>query len=124
VYYLQYAHARMRSLEDFAAEQGVVRRPIGEVDLGLLVDPAEGELLRQCDRLREEVREAARHRAPHRLTAFGYDLATAFHRFYTDCRIVTEDPALTQARLWLVEAAKSVLLAVLGLLGITAPERM
>ena len=124
VYYLQYAHARMRSLEDFAADQGVERLPLGDVDLAVLVDPAELELLKQCDRLREEVREAARHRAPHRVTAFGYDLATAFHRFYTDCRIVTEDAELTQARLWLVEAAKSVLLAVLGLLGISAPSRM
>ena len=54
----------------------------------------------------------------------GYDVATSFHRFYTDCRIVTEDAGLTQARLWLVEAAKSVMLAVLGLLGISAPDRM
>jgi arginyl-tRNA synthetase len=124
VYYLQYAHARMRSLEDFAADRGVVRRLLDDVDLGVLTDPAEIELLKQCDRLREEMREAARHRAPHRMTAFGYDLATAFHRFYTDCRIVTDDPEITQARLWLVEAAKSVLLAVLGVLGISAPDRM
>jgi len=51
-------------------------------------------------------------------------LATAFHRFYTECRIVTEDAALTQSRLWMVEASKSVMLAVLGLLGITAHDRM
>ena len=124
VYYLQYAHARMRSLEDFAADQGVVRVPLTDADLSLLVHPAEVEVLKQCDRLREEVREAALRRAPHRMTAFGYDMATAFHRFYTECRIVTEDEALTQARLWLVEAAKSVMLATLGLLGINAPDRM
>ena len=124
VYYLQYAHARMRSLEDFAAEQGVVRVPIDDADLSLLIDPAEIGVLKQCDRLREEVREAASRRAPHRMTSYGYDMATAFHRFYTDCRIVTEDAGLTQARLWLVEAAKSVMVAVLGLLGISAPDRM
>ncbi len=124
VYYLQYAHARMRSLEDFASEQGVVRVPIDDADLSLLVDPAEIEMLKQCDRLRGEVREAALRRAPHRMTSYGYEVATAFHRFYTDCRIVTEDAGLTQARLWLVEAAKSVMLAVLGLLGISAPDRM
>jgi arginyl-tRNA synthetase len=124
VYYLQYAHARMRSLEEFAAAQGVMRRSIDEVDLGLLTHPAEIEVLKQADRLREEVHEAAAHRAPHRITAYGYDVATAFHRFYTDCRIVTDDAELTQARLWLVEAAKSVMLAVLGLLGISAPDRM
>lgn len=124
VYYLQYAHARMRSLEGFAAEQGVQRVPLEEADLALLTHPAEIEVLKQCDRLGEEVREAALRRAPHRITAYGYDVATAFHRFYTDCRIVTEDADLTQARLWLVEAARSVMLAVLGLLGIGAPERM
>lgn len=124
VFYLQYAHARMRSLEDFAAEQGVIRAPIDEVDLAVLVDPAEEEVLKQVDRLGEEMREAARRRATHRVSAYGHDLATSFHRFYTDCRIVTDDPALTQARLWLVEAAKSALLAVLGILGISAPDRM
>ncbi|MCB2222549.1 MAG: arginine--tRNA ligase [Actinobacteria bacterium] len=124
VYYLQYAHARMCSLERFAAAEGVVRAPLGDADLALLTDPAEVELLKQCDRLREEVREAAARRAPHRMTTYGTDVATAFHRFYTDCRIVTDDAALTQARLWLVEASKSVMVAVLGLLGISAPEAM
>ena len=124
VYYLQYAHARMRSLEDFAAGQGVARAPIDEVDLAALVHPAEIGVLKQVDRLREEMGEAAARRATHRIATYGYDLATAFHRFYTDCRIVTDDAGLTQARLWLVEAAKSALLAVLGVLGITAPERM
>ncbi len=124
VYYLQYAHARMRSLERYAAAEGVARQPLAEVDLSVLEHPAEVELLRQADRLREEVADAAARRAPHRLAGYGYELAGAFHKFYSDCRIVTEDAALTQARLWLVEAAKSVLLAVLGVLGIAAPETM
>ena len=124
VYYLQYAHARMCSLEGFAAEQGIERRQIQEVDLGLLSHPAELTLLREADRLGEEIAEAALRRAPHRVTAFGADFATAFHRFYTDCRVVTDDPELTQARLWLIEAAKSVILAVLGVLGLGAPESM
>jgi arginyl-tRNA synthetase len=124
VYYLQYAHARMRSLEDFAAAEGVARLALEGVDLTLLADPAERALLEQIDRVREAMRDAAARRAVHRVAGFGLELATAFHRFYTDCRIVTEDPGLTQARLWLVEAAKSALLAVLGVLGISAPERM
>ena len=124
VYYLQYAHARMRSLERFAAEQGVVRGPLEAADLTLLTHPAEVELLRQIDRLGEEVAEAAARRASHRLTGFGQEFATAFHRFYADCRIVTTDPSTTQARLWLVEAAKSVILAILELLAISAPETM
>jgi arginyl-tRNA synthetase len=90
----------------------------------VLTDPAETEMLRQADRLGEEVLEAARRRAPHRLTAYSHEVATAFHRFYTDCRIVTDDPAVTQARLWLVEASKSVTVALLRLLGLTAPESM
>jgi arginyl-tRNA synthetase len=124
VYYLQYAHARMCSLERFAADAGVVRRPIDQVALSELAHSAEEELLKQIDRLGEEVVEAARRRAPHRLTAYGYDLATAFHRFYTDCRVVTEDDAVTQARLWLVEASKSAIVAVLDMLALTAPENM
>ena len=124
VYYLQYAHARMCSLEGYAAEQGITRGPLEQVDLEVLVHPAEIDLLKQADRWGEIVHEAAERRAPHRLAGFGQDLAAAFHRFYTDCRIVTDDPALTSARLWLVEAARSVLLALLGLLGLSAPERM
>ncbi len=124
VYYLQYAHARMCSLERFAAEEGIGRLPLAEVDLAVLDHRCELELLRQADRLREEVAEAAARRAPHRMVAFGYEFAGAFHKFYNDCRIVTEDAALTQARLWLVEAAKSVMAAVLGILGISAPESM
>ena len=124
VYYLQYAHARMHSLEGFASEAGVVREPLADVDLTVLTHAAEMALLKQVDRLGEEVAEAAVRRAPHRVATYGYELATAFHRFYTDCRVVTEDPAVTQARLWLVEASRSVMLAVLGILGISAPERM
>jgi arginyl-tRNA synthetase len=124
VYYLQYAHARMCSLERFAKEQGVVRLPLAEVDLAVLTDPAETELLRQIDRLGEEVAEAALRRAPHGLTGYGQEFAAAFHRFYTDCRIVTDDPTVTQARLWLVEAAKSVIRAILDLLALSAPETM
>lgn len=124
VYYLQYAHARMRSLEKFAAEQGVERRPIDEVDLTVLTHPAEFAVLREADRLGEEITEAAARRAPHRVTAYGADFATAFHRFYTDCRVVTDDPSLTQARLWLIEASKNVVRAVLGVLGLSAPDSM
>ena len=124
VYYLQYAHARMVSLERFASEQGVTRLPLTEVDLSVLAHPAELEVLRQIDRLPEEVEEAARRRAPHRLCAYGADFATAFHKFYNDCRIIGEDPGVTQARLWLVAAARTALVAVLSILGLSAPEKM
>ncbi|WKZ82419.1 MAG: arginine--tRNA ligase [Acidimicrobiia bacterium] len=124
VYYLQYAHARMCSLERFASEQGVTRVPLGDADLSLLTHPAEASLLEQLDLLAEEVAEAARRRAPHRLCGFGQEYAAAFHRFYTDCRIVTDDPEITQARLWLVEASRNGIRAILDLLGLSAPEQM
>lgn len=124
VYYLQYAHARMCSLEAFAAEQGIVRQPMDEVDLSVLDHPAEFALLREADRLGEEIAEAARRRAPHRVATYGTDFATAFHRFYSECRVVVDDPGVTQARLWLIAASKSVILAVLGVLGLSAPETM
>ena len=124
VYYLQYAHARMCSLERFAREQGIERSSIEEVDLTVLDHPAEAAVLRQIDRLGEEIFEAAARRAPHRIATYGTEFATAFHRFYTDCRVVTDDPAVTQARLWLIEASKSVIVAILTTLGLSAPESM
>jgi arginyl-tRNA synthetase len=67
---------------------------------------------------------AAAHRAPHRLTHAAQDLAATFHRFYTECRVVSDDAALTQARLWLSSATKEVLGSLLDLVGVSAPESM
>ena len=67
---------------------------------------------------------AAEARAPHRLTRYVEEVAAQFHRFYTDCRVITEDEPLTQARLWLSVAAKQVIGSALGLLGVSAPESM
>jgi arginyl-tRNA synthetase len=124
VYYLQYAHARMCSLEGFAAAEGIVRSELETVDLSVLDHAAERALLLEIDRLGEEIAEAAARRAPHRVTTYGTAFATAFHRFYNECRVVTDDPAVTQARLWLIAASKNVILAVLGVLGLSAPESM
>jgi arginyl-tRNA synthetase len=67
---------------------------------------------------------AAALRAPHRLTHAAQDLAATFHRFYTECRVVSEDAGLTQARLWLSSATKQVLANLLDLVGVSAPESM
>ena len=72
----------------------------------------------------EQVQAAAALRAPSRLAHYSERLAAAFHRFYTDCRVVGDDAALTQARLWLSVAAKQTIANVLGLLGVGAPEEM
>ena len=130
VYYLQYAHARMCSLERFAASEGVDRGSLADAPLDRLSHDAETALLRQIDRLGEEVELAAVRRAPHRICSYGYELAGAFHKFYSDVRIVGEQdgrpipPEVTAARLWLVEAAKNTLVIVLAILGISAPTEM
>ena len=124
VYYVQYAHARIASLVRFADERGVALEPWERVDFGRLVHEAELDLLRKLEELPEVVDLAASVMAPHRLTRYAEEVAAAFHRFYTDCRVITEDEPLTQARLWLSVAAKQVIGSALGLLGVSAPESM
>jgi arginyl-tRNA synthetase len=124
VYYVQYAHARIASILRHAESRGIERRPVDEVDLELLALEAELDLLRKLAEFREEVQVAAELRAPYRLTRYVEELAAEFHRFYTESRVVTDDPALTQARLWLSMATKQVIANALALLGVSAPESM
>jgi len=124
VYYVQYAHARIASILRYAEEQGVC--PSGG-DVGVLTHPSELALIRQMLLLPEVVEQAALDLAPHRLTYYAQELASAFHAFYRDCRVVSSDPAdaeLTKARLKLARAAKTVLARTLSLMGMTAPEQM
>jgi arginyl-tRNA synthetase len=124
VYYVQYAHARVASIERKAVEAGVVRRPLDSVDLGLLVQSAEHELLRSLDGYPDVVAEAAELRAPQKVSTWVREFASRFHSFYRECRVLTEDAELTQARLWLVESCRIGLGSALGLLGVSAPESM
>jgi arginyl-tRNA synthetase len=124
VYYVQYAHARISSVLRQGRAQGFTPVPIEQADLGLLVQPMEAALLRQLAGLEELVALAVRQRAPHRLTRYAEDLAAAFHRFYGDCRVLTDDRALSSARWWLCVATRQVLANTLGLIGVDAPERM
>ncbi|HVL33080.1 MAG TPA: DALR anticodon-binding domain-containing protein, partial [Actinomycetota bacterium] len=124
VYYVQYAHARICSIMRHAEEQGVPPAPVAEVALEELQHESELDLLRKIAEFPEAVEVAARLRAPHRLTRYAEDLAALFHAFYRDCRVVTEDPSLTQARLHLCRAARVTLRNALTLLGVSAPERM
>jgi arginyl-tRNA synthetase len=124
VYYVQYGHARVASILRHAAERGVALRPVDDADLSLLSTEAEIDLLKSVADVPGRIREAAELRAPHRLTYFARELAERFHRFYTECRVVTEDEALTQARLWLATGTKQAIANVLGLLGVHAPESM
>ena len=126
VFYVQYAHARICSLMVTAAERGVARPPLDGVPLELLTDPRELEVLRTLHALGDVLAEAARERAPHKLTTWARQLAGAFHGFYHDCPVLRSDvdPSLAAARLWLSEAARVGLVIALDLLGVSAPERM
>ncbi len=124
VYYVQYGHARIASILRKATAEGVELRPIEDADLKSLASEPEQELLRALADVPALIATAAEQRAPHRLTHAAQDLAAAFHRFYTECRVVSDDAALTQARLWLSSATKQVLANVLELVGVSAPESM
>ncbi|HEX2029967.1 MAG TPA: arginine--tRNA ligase [Actinomycetota bacterium] len=124
VYYVEYAHARIASVLEYARGQGIDLQPLDRVRAEELVQEAELDLLRKIAELPEQVRMAAALRAPYRLTRYAEELAAEFHRFYTECRVVSDDAALTQARLHLSAAAKQAIANVLALLGVSAPESM
>jgi arginyl-tRNA synthetase len=124
VYYIQYAHARISSIFRLAQEREL---DIGGGKVALLTHPSELALIRRMVMLPEVVELAANNLAPHHLAHYAQDLASQFHAFYRDCRVVSSDPAdheLTMARLKLVRAAKLVLARTLQLMGMTAPEQM
>jgi arginyl-tRNA synthetase len=124
VYYVQYGHARIASILRKARSQGIALKAIADVDLSVLTHDSELDLLRALAEVPGKLATAAEQRAPHRLTHASQDLAARFHRFYTECRVVSDDEALTQARLWLATGTKQVIANLLGLLGVSAPEVM
>ncbi|MDO8473479.1 MAG: arginine--tRNA ligase [Dehalococcoidia bacterium] len=121
VYYVQYAHARIASILSFAEEKGI---SYGEGDVSLLTASKELALVRKMLLLPEVLETVSQTLEPHHLTYYATDLATAFHDFYTDCRVVSSDERMTGARLKLVKSAKVALARVLKLMGMTAPEHM
>jgi len=122
VYYVQYAHARIASVLRRAATEGA---PVdGEPAFSRLTHETERALMRRLVELPEEVADAARTREVHRLTRYAVDVATLFHAFYTQCRILGVEPELSRARLALARATRTVLCNTLGLLGVSAPQRM
>jgi len=121
VYYVQYAHARIASILRLAEERGI---DYVDGDVSLLTTEPELTLIRKLLLLPELVEMVAQSLEPHHLPYYAQDMATVFHSFYKQCRVISEDEALTKARLKLVAAAKIVLARTLHLMGMTAPERM
>ena len=124
VYYVQYAHARNASILSLAAERGI---DFSAGDVSLLTHPNELALIRTMLRLSELIVQVAENLEPHHLPHYAMELATAFHHFYENCRVISanpEDNELTLARLKLVAAAQVVFRRTLTLMGMSAPERM
>ncbi len=128
VFYVQYAHARLSSLQRNATSLGIDRGSVADADLSLLSHDREGDLIRTLGEYPRVVRTAAELREPHRISRYLEEVASAYHKFYDQCRVLPQgDEAatpLTTARLQLCEAARQVLANGLGLLGVSAPEQM
>ena len=124
VYYVQYAHARICSLFQKLAGEGLTLRSCSDEELALLNKPEEIELLRHIASYTDEIAAAAKAYDPARITRYVITLANLFHSFYNACRIGGEEDSLAHARLQLCSAALTVIRNVLGMFNITAPERM
>jgi arginyl-tRNA synthetase len=126
VYYVQYAHARIASiLRKAGGEPESVAGDAGTATPSTPLEPTERELIKRLLEFPEEVREAAARRAPHRICTYSTAVAADFHGFYRDCQVVgAEGDGVERSRLALALLTKRTIAGALGLLGISAPERM
>lgn len=124
VYYVQYAHARVCSINQKACESGVDPSSVTCADVTRLTLDEELALAKTLNRYPEVVEAAAQNHEPHRLTFYLQDLAARFHSYYNQHRVIVDDPQTTRARLYLVNAVKVVLGNALRVLGVSAPEQM
>ncbi len=124
VYYVQYAHARINSIINQAAEQGISLADAADVNFGLLTEEAERDLLRRLLELPDEIAQAAAQEAPHRIAAYVMELSALFHSFYGACRVLGVDADLQAARLWLCRVTADAVAKCLSLLGVSAPQKM
>ena len=124
VYYCQYAHARICSIFRKLEEKGIRFTGCTPAQALLLTAEEEKELIRHISGLTQETEIAAKALDPSRMTRYAVELATLFHKFYSACRVETENADLTAARLFLCRCANQVLENVLGLLKVDAPEKM
>ena len=124
VYYVQYAHARICSILKKMESEGVAFAGADKIDATLLTEPSEMDLIRMLAAFPQEIVMAAEKYDPSRINRFVIDLASAFHRFYGNCRIQGADPAVQQARLALCIGVKNVIFNVLTMFKINVPEKM
>jgi len=124
VFYVQYANARINSIFAHAAEQGADTEGLEQADLTPLVEAEELRLIKKKPAYEMAFESAAKGREPHRITFYLQELAGMFHPYYNTHRVVTDDPALTKARLALCRAVRLVIREGLQIIGITAPDRM
>jgi arginyl-tRNA synthetase len=126
VFYVQYAHARICSILEKAADAGINMVPLASIDTSLLVHERELDILRSLQELPDAVAIACNDNAPHRIAGWSREQAAALHGFYHDCYVIGDGVSaeLTQARLALVTASRVGLRIGLDLLGVSAPESM
>ncbi len=121
VFYLQYAHARICSILKMVEKEELT---VSEENLNLLIAPEEQQLLRKLHQFKNEIYLSAHFYETHRICSYLEELAAAFHKFYTFCRILGTEKKLAEARISLAEATKVVIKNGLSILGVSAPERM
>lgn len=122
VFYLQYAHARICNI--IKRYEALDNPKLNNYDLSLLTHQSELRLLKKLEQFPQVIENSRTALEPQTIATYLYDTANNFHRFYSDCRVITEDKDLTRSRIALIQAVKIVLRNGLTILGITAPERM
>jgi len=124
VYYIQYAYARIASIFRQATEDGITLSEIDHSKFNLLTTECEIDLIKKLGEYKEEIIDAAKERAPHRIARYVHDLAGQFHTFYNQCRIKGVDRDLQLARMGLALAVQTTIRHAFNILGISAPEKM
>lgn len=124
VFYVQYVHARISSIVRKGEERGIRDTVWDDKAIAVLKEPEEIHLIKTMANYPETVRRCAKFMEPHRITFYLISLASSFHAYYNKHRVLTDEPVLTQGRLYLVLAVKKVIRNGLALLGVSAPEKM
>ncbi|OGF44477.1 MAG: arginine--tRNA ligase [Candidatus Firestonebacteria bacterium RIFOXYC2_FULL_39_67] len=124
VFYVQYAHARICNVIEYAKTSGFPEPDFASVNYNLLTAPEEAELLRKVASFGDTLNHSALNYAPHLVPKYLEELAGLYHSFYAKCRVVSDDKELTTARLVLCFGARNILRHGLGILGVSAPSHM